>query len=120
MVIQYTEPLDRVFHALGDATRRGMLGLLAERGECTASELGGHFDIKQPTSSKHLRVLEGAGLVSRRVEGRSHHFRMETGPMDEARGWIERQKAFWLASFNELDDYLRDLDNKEPGNGGSP
>jgi len=108
MVIQYTEPLDRVFHALGDATRRGMIGLLAQKGECTAGEIGAPFDIAQPTASKHLRVLEDAGLVSRRVDGRRHRFRLETRSMDDARGWIERQRAFWLASFDALDGYLKE------------
>ncbi len=109
MVIQYTEPLDRVFHALGDATRRGMIDLLARQGECTAGEIGDPFNIAQPTASKHLRVLEEAGLVSRKIEGRKHRFRLETKLMDQAQGWIERQRAFWLASFDELDEYLREI-----------
>jgi len=76
MAICYQDPLDRIFHALGDGTRRQMLTLLADEGECTASELGKPFEVAQPTVSKHIRVLERAGLVSRQVKGRVHRFRL--------------------------------------------
>ncbi len=116
MAVHYVEPLDHTFRALGDSTRRGMLGLLAERGECTAGELGKPFDISQPSASKHIRVLETAGLVSRRMTGRVHRFRLETGPMNEAEAWIVRHREFWKASLDALEGYLKGLSDKEEGN----
>ena len=109
MVVHYTEPLDRTFHALGDASRRAMLALLAKRGECTAGELGEPFDFAQPTASKHIKTLEQAGLVSRRVEGRVHKFRLETTSMKDAESWLVRHREFWEASFDSLGDYVNDL-----------
>ena len=116
MVIQYTEPLDRVLHALGDQTRREMLGLLAEKGECTASELGEPFNIAQPTASKHIRVLEQAQLVSRSVQGRTHRFKLETRAMDQASSWISRQKQFWNASFDALEKCIDDIADQDGSN----
>jgi len=107
MAIQYDHPLDRTFHALGDASRRGMLSLLAQNGECSASELGAPFGFAQPTISKHIKVLERAGLVERRVEGRSHKFKLVPVPLDEADAWIERHRAFWEGTFKQLDAYLK-------------
>ena len=115
MTVQYTEPLDRTFHALGDSTRRGMLALLARSGGCTAGELGEPFDIAQPTASKHIRVLEEAGLVSRTVNGRSHSFHLETEPMDEAEDWLVRHREFWQASLEALEKYLKNVSGKKNG-----
>jgi DNA-binding transcriptional ArsR family regulator len=95
--------LDATFHALSDATRRGMLALVARRGECTASELGEPFEIAQPTASKHIAVLEGAGLVERRVAGRVHRFRLVKRPLDDAQAWIARHQEFWEVSLTRLD-----------------
>jgi len=116
MVIQHTEPLDKVFHALGDRTRREMLGLLAKNGECTASELGKPFQIAQPTASKHIRVLEEAELVSRSIDGRTHRFRLETGRMDQAASWISRHKKFWLASFDALEECINEISDQKGTN----
>lgn len=115
MTVHYVEPLDHTFHALGDATRRGMLSLLAKRGECTAGELGEPFDISQPTASKHIQVLEKAGLVSRKTTGRVHRFRLELGAMNEAEAWIARHREFWKASLDALEDYLKGLSEKKEG-----
>ncbi len=115
MAIQYAEPLDRTFHALGDGTRRAMISLLAQRGECTASEIGAPFEIAQPTASRHIRVLEEAGLVSRRVEGRTHRFRVEPVGFDEVRGWIDAQRAFWQTSLDALDRYLKQVQQDQEG-----
>lgn len=109
MAIQLQEPLDRTFHALGDGTRRKILGLVAKRGECTAGELGKPFDAAQPTISKHIRVLEKAGLLSRRVSGRVHYFRLVMKPLKEATGWIARHQSFWENSLDGLDDALNDI-----------
>jgi len=108
MAIQYRDALDQTFHALGDGTRRGMLAVLTKRGECSAGELGAPFDIAQPTASKHLAVLERAGLVRRRVEGRQHFFRIDPRPLDDARGWIARHRDFWEGSLDRLRDAVEE------------
>ena len=95
--------LDATFHALADPTRRGMLAQLARKGDCTASELGAPFEIAQPTASKHITVLEGAGLLQRRIEGREHRFRLIPRRLDEAQAWIARHQAFWEGSLSRLD-----------------
>ncbi len=106
MAIRYQDPLDRIFHALGDGTRRTMLALVAKHGECTASELGEPFDVAQPTVSKHIRVLERAGLLTRRVGGRVHHFRLVTKPLKDATNWITHQQSFWENSLDALGDLI--------------
>jgi len=86
-----------------------MLALLAKRGEATASDLGQPFEIAQPSVSKHLRVLEQAGLISRRVDGRVHHFQIQIKPFTEAQEWISRQKEFWEGSLDALGDLLDEM-----------
>lgn len=108
MAIRYQVQLDRTFHALGDSTRREMLALLAHQGECTASELGEPFSIAQPSVSKHIRVLETANLVSRRVDGRVHRFRLINEPLQEAQIWITRHRDFWQNSLDALGEILED------------
>ena len=107
MAIHYQETLDRAFHALGDGTRRAMLAMLATRGELSAGELGEPFDIAQPSASKHLRVLEQARLVSRRVEGRVHRFRLNPDALAEAEDWIAYHRKFWEGTLESLDDFLQ-------------
>jgi DNA-binding transcriptional ArsR family regulator len=109
MAIQYTETLDRTFHALGDASRRRMLTTLSRNGACSAGELGALFDAAQPTISKHLRVLEEAQLVSRRVEGRRHVFELAPSRMRQARCWLELHLAFWEGSLDQLEGLLEEL-----------
>ena len=106
MAIQYKTPLDHTFHALGDETRRQILSMLATKGPRSANELHAPFDVAQPTISKHLKVLERAGLVTREVEGRIHRFRLEMAQMKEAEDWIARHEAFWKGTLQRLDDYL--------------
>jgi DNA-binding transcriptional ArsR family regulator len=106
VAIQYTDALDRTFHALGDASRRRMLSVLGARGACTAGELGELFDSAQPTISKHLRVLEEAQLVTRRVEGRRHLFSLAPARLTEARAWMDRHVAFWEGALDQLEDLL--------------
>ncbi|MEL6106438.1 MAG: metalloregulator ArsR/SmtB family transcription factor [Planctomycetota bacterium] len=113
MAIRYQETLDRTFHALGDGTRRRMLRMLAQRGECTASELGAPVDAAQPTISKHLRVLEQAGLVSRHVSGRVHRFRLAVAPLNEASEWIAKHRRFWEHSLDALGEVLDELPTDE-------
>ena len=110
MAIQYTQDLDRTFHALGDGTRRRILSTLASKGVCSANELGAPFDLAQPTVSKHLKVLEKAGLVKRKVEGRMHRFQLLVEPMDEAVEWITRHKTFWQGTLERLDGFLDEIE----------
>lgn len=113
MAIQYTEALDRTFHALGDGSRRRMLATISRKGACSAGELSALFESSQPTISKHLRVLEQAQLISRRVEGRRHVFALQPTQMRQARAWIERHLAFWEGSLNQLEGLLEELQQAE-------
>jgi DNA-binding transcriptional ArsR family regulator len=106
MAMQIASSLDRTFQALADGTRRSMIHALA-RGEArSASELGRQFRSAQPTISKHLKVLEQAGLVERTVEGRVHLFRLRRQPLQDAGGWIARHQAFWTGAVEQLDRLL--------------
>ena len=115
MAIRYDTPLDRTFHALGDPTRRRMLSALLEQGSLTASELGKPFNITQPSASKHLGVLEKAGLIKRTVEGRTHSFELNPEPLNEADDWIGRHRAFWTASLDRLEALVEQVNEEEGG-----
>jgi len=91
--------------ALADTTRRGMLARLS-RGPATVGELGQPFDISKPAVTKHVKVLERAGLIERRRDGRVHHCTLNQKPMQEAEEWIERHRKFWKASLDRLADYF--------------
>jgi len=108
MAIGKEAQLDAVFHALSDGTRRGMLALLA-KSERTAGELGAPFEITQPSCSKHIAVLERAGLVKRSVDGRLHRFRIETRPLLNSELWIARHRRLWEGSLERLDALLAEL-----------
>jgi DNA-binding transcriptional ArsR family regulator len=106
--------LDRTFRALSDGTRRSMIHVLARGKPRSASELGRRFRSAQPTISKHLKVLEDAGLVVRTIEGRIHRFRLRRKPLRDAEGWLARHQAFWTGAVTQLDRLL-----SEEANGGS-
>lgn len=112
MAIQYQTTLDRTFHALGDGTRRQIISVLAARGACSANELRAPFQVAQPTISKHLKVLEKAGLVTREIDGRTHRFRLDITPMNEAEDWIERHKVFWEGTLGRLETFLTQSEDK--------
>lgn len=97
--------LDRVFGALADRTRRAIIAQLAE-GEATVNELTAHFTISQPAISKHLKVLETAGLISRTRNGTMRLSRLEAGPLRDAHAWMGTYQQYWEASFNRLDELL--------------
>ena len=105
-------PLDRVFYALSDPTRREILTRLAQ-GTLTVSELAKPYDISLPATSKHLRVLEEAGLVSRWREGRVRRCRLMPRALDEAAGWIDSQRAFWESRLDSLEVYLSEQNEGE-------
>ena len=93
--------LDLVFAALADATRRAIIEQL-RRGETSVSELAAPHGMSLPAVSKHLRVLETAGLLTRRVDGRLHFLAVNPQPLAQAATWLERQRSFWEASFDRL------------------
>lgn len=105
MVKHSTERLDAVFAALADPTRRRILQDLA-RGEATVTELAEPHDMSLPAISKHLRVLEEAGLISRAIEGRVHRLQLNSKPMSEAFAWLELYRRFWEERFDALDKIL--------------
>jgi DNA-binding transcriptional ArsR family regulator len=104
--------LDRVFGALADPTRRAILARLAQ-GEATVNELVAPFALSQPTISKHLKVLEHAGLVSRGRTAQFRPVRLDAAPLEGAAQWIGDLRRFWGESFDRLDSYVRDLKRKE-------
>ncbi len=103
-----SERLDATFIALADPTRRAILARLME-GEATVNELAAPFDISQPAISKHLKILERAGLVSRSSVGTSRPVRIEAAPMREAVDWLEKYREFWEKSYERLDALLEIL-----------
>ena len=100
--------LDATFAALADPTRRAILARLAS-GEASVNELAEPFAMTQPAISKHLKVLERAGLISRDREAQRRPSRLEARPLAEATKWLERYREFWEASFVRLDDLLDEL-----------
>ena len=98
--------LDLTFHALADGTRRSMIHALARGETRSAGDLGRQFRSAQPTISKHLKVLEQAGIVERRVEGRVHLFRLRRRSLEQAGRWITRHQAFWEGAVDQLDRLL--------------
>jgi|SRR5690349_6121562 len=106
MVELQTPQLDSIFHALGDATRRQMLRELAG-GERTVGQLAEPFDISLAAASKHIKALEGAGLIRREVRGRTHVCRLDPGPLANANDWLSYYERFWTQSLDKLDALLR-------------
>jgi DNA-binding transcriptional ArsR family regulator len=100
--------LSDTFSALSDPTRRAILARLAS-GEASVKELTRPFALTQPAISKHLQVLERAGLISRSRSAQRRPCRLEAKPLKQAADWIEHYRRFFTESFDRLDDYLRDL-----------
>jgi len=109
MVEQFAH-LDAVFHALADPTRRAMLGQLAER-ELTIGELATPFSMSFAGASKHVRVLENAGLVTRTIRGRTHLCRLQAARLAEADAWLRRYERFWNEKLDRLESLLRAEDD---------
>lgn len=103
-----SERLDATFIALADPTRRAILARLME-GEASVNELAAPFSISQPAISKHLKILERAGLVTRSAAGTRRPVRIEAAPMKEAVDWLEKYRTFWEASYGRLDALLAAL-----------
>ena len=102
------DPLDATFAALADPTRRAILARLAS-GEASVTELAKPFAMSQPAISKHLKVLERAGLVSRGRDAQRRPCRLEAEPLRDATQWLAGFRAFWAGSFERLDDLLAEL-----------
>jgi DNA-binding transcriptional ArsR family regulator len=112
MVNYSTASLDATFGALADPTRRAILARLA-RGEAMVTELAEPFRVSLPAISKHVRVLESAGLLRREIDGRVHRCRLAAEPMKNAAAWIEQYRAFWELQFDALAKYLETSVSKE-------
>src|SRR5262245_43018020 len=112
MVSDQPTKLDEVFHALADPTRRAMLRALAG-GERNLSELAAPFanDMSFPAVSKHVRVLEAAGLVRRQVQGRTHRFRLEPAPLAAAGDWLRFYEQMWNKQLDSLEAFFKDQGN---------
>lgn len=106
------EKLDQAFAALSDPTRRGIVVHLA-RGEATVSELVSRFDLTQPTISSHLKVLESAGLISKRRIAQSRPCRLEAERLKEVMGWLAQVQQVWEGNFKRLDALLDELKQSE-------
>src|SRR5438093_13425952 len=104
--------LDTTFAALADPTRRAILARLAS-GEASVTELAEPFAMSQPAISKHLKVLERAGLISRGRDAQRRPCRIEAKPLAEANGWLEAYRRFWEGSFQRLDALLDELKTQE-------
>lgn len=110
------DSLDATFRALADPTRRAILARLTS-GEVSVMELAEPFDMSQPAISKHLKVLECAGLVSRGRDAQRRPVRLEAKPLAEATDWLERYRRFWEGRFQRLDALLDELKAKEKNRG---
>lgn len=109
MVKHNDRQLDAVFAALADPTRRAMLQQL-EQGPCSVGELAEPFAMSFAGASKHVKVLERAGLIHREVQGRTHHCRLNAAPMVEATAWLKRYWTFWDGKLDALEQALKDGD----------
>ena len=106
-----TDQLDRTFAALADPTRRAILARLAA-GEASVTELAQPFEMSMPAVSKHLKVLERAGLIARGRKRQWRPARLEAGPLKEVAEWTERYRRFWEESYDRLDEYLEELQGR--------
>ena len=107
------DPLSSTFAALADPTRRAILARLA-LGETSVTELAEPFEMSMPAVSKHLKVLERAGLIARGREAQWRPSRLDAGPLKDAASWIEEYRRFWDQSLDRLDDYLRKMKAPAP------
>lgn len=112
----YPDPLSATFAALADPTRRAILSRLAQ-GEAPVTELAAPFDMTLPAISKHLKVLEHAGLISRGKDAQWRPCRLETAPLQNLDDWLANYRRIWEQNFDRLDDYLKSLQTREGEHG---
>jgi DNA-binding transcriptional ArsR family regulator len=115
-ILMSPDRLSITFSALADPTRRAILARLVS-GESSVTELAEPFEMSLPAVSKHLKVLEHAGLITRGREAQWRPCRLEAGPLKDAADWLEHYRRFWERSFDRLEDYLRELQGKEKKDG---
>jgi DNA-binding transcriptional ArsR family regulator len=108
-----TDQLTRTFSALADPTRRAILARLAT-GETSVSDLAAPFDISLPAISRHLKVLEQAGLITRGRDAQWRPARLEAAPLREVAGWVDDYRRFWEKSFDRMDAYLAEIQKGNP------
>ena len=111
------DSLDATFAALADPTRRAILARLASGGEASVTELARPFAMSQPAISKHLKVLERAGLISRGRDAQRRPRRLEPNPLAEATEWLERYRRFWEGNFRRLDALLEEMQPRQKKRG---
>lgn len=109
------DKLDEVFGALANSTRRAMLARLAE-GEATVNELAEPFNLSLPTISKHIKVLEHAGLITRGHDAQYRPCKIDVRPLQEVSDWTEQYRHIWEERFEQMDSYINQLNNKEKDN----
>ena len=109
--MQTTDALSATLSALADPTRRAILARLAQ-GDATVNELAAPFDISLPAISRHLKVLEGAGLISRGREAQWRPCTLEAGPLKDVDGWLSKYRRHWEGSFDRMDAYLKQIQAK--------
>ncbi|MGC1646363.1 MAG: metalloregulator ArsR/SmtB family transcription factor [Candidatus Sulfotelmatobacter sp.] len=107
--------MSETFGALADPTRRAILARLAS-GEASVTELASPFAMSMPAISKHLKVLERAGLIARGREAQWRPCRLRTAPLQDVAGWVDYYRRFWEVSFDRLDDYLQELKAQDSKN----
>jgi DNA-binding transcriptional ArsR family regulator len=110
------DPLSATLSALADPTRRAILARLAE-GEATVNEIAKPFEISLPAVSRHLKVLEAAGLISRGREAQWRPCRLEANALKDVDDWLARYRRFWTGSFDKMDAYIAELKAKEKRHG---
>lgn len=110
-----SDPLSVTFSALADPTRRAILARLS-KGEASVNDLAAPFAMSLPAVSKHLKVLERAGLILRGRDAQWRPCKLNAEPMRQATGWLEEYRRYWEGSFDRLEDYLKTLDNEETKN----
>ncbi len=114
MTEKLTDTLSQTFHALADPTRRQILAQLAD-GVLSVTQLSEPFEMTQPAVSKHLKVLERAGLVVRSREAQWRPAKLQAAPLREAADWVEQYRQNWEESFDRLDAYLKNIQKDEEG-----
>jgi len=115
MVRSDDERLDQTFAALANSTRREILARLAE-GEATVNELAEPFKMSLPAISKHIKVLEHAGLITRGQKAQYRPCTLDAAPLEEISNWTEQYRHIWEARFDQMDDYINQLNDKEKDN----
>jgi len=114
-MVKHDADLDATFAALADGTRRAILARLTS-GEASVTELAKPFDMTLPAISKHLKVLERAGLIARGRDAQWRPCRLDAGPLKDVADWVDHYRKFWEESFDRLDEYLREIQKKEKRN----